>query len=126
MPQPSLIESVLALLSWVEEFAADGIGRSSYEILVRQEECPAELTIHEYTTFQTLLTERLSRWLSLLRELGSSNLNFSLSSTMYLVSYVALQAGPMTNGKPLRDIHQVLDDTSFCFQLASQIDTILS
>ncbi|KAL3481036.1 hypothetical protein BJX99DRAFT_254014 [Aspergillus californicus] len=121
----SLNKSVLALLSRGEEFAADGVGRSSYDILLRQEECPAELTVHEYTTFQTLLTGKLSRWLSLLRELGSSNLNFSLESTMHLVSYVALQAGPMTNGKTLRDIHQVLDDTPFCFQLASQIDNIL-
>ncbi|KAL2826898.1 hypothetical protein BJY01DRAFT_255875 [Aspergillus pseudoustus] len=122
----SLNKSTLALLSRGEEFAAGGDGRSSYEILVRQEECPGELTVHEYTTFQTLLTAKLSRWLSLLRELGSSNLNFSLESTMYLVSYMALQAGPITNGKTLRDIHQVLEDTSFCFQLASQIDTILS
>ncbi|KKK16991.1 hypothetical protein ARAM_007246 [Aspergillus rambellii] len=124
----SLDRPVLAVLKGenAPEFAADGNGRSSYEIITTQGECPAELTVHEYTTYQSLLAGKSSRWLSLLRELGSSNLNFSLESTMHIVSYLALQAGPSANGETLRTVHRVFNDPEFCSQLATQIEQILS
>ncbi|KAL4783382.1 hypothetical protein BJX76DRAFT_358023 [Aspergillus varians] len=110
-----LDESLLTLFnSGTDEFVADG------QIIAAHDEHPLELTAHEFTTYQSLLTGKAARWLSMLRELGSSNLNFSLESTMHLVSYLALQVGPNSTDKILRDIHQIFNDTAFCLQLALQ------
>lgn len=108
------------------DFAANADGRSSYEIITRQNENPVNVTVHEYTTFQSLLSTQATRWLSLLRELGSSNLNFSQEATMHLVSYLALQVGPNPSDNLLRQVHHVFEDPEFCHQLATQVQRILS
>ncbi|KAI9038037.1 uncharacterized protein KD926_011375 [Aspergillus affinis] len=124
----SLDPSILALLNvhGDPKFAASAADRSSYEIMTRQNECPVRLTVHEYTTCQSLLREQATRWLSLVRELGSSNLNFSIEATMHLVSFLALHAGPDSSKGPLRLIHQVFEEAEFCHQLATQTAEILN
>ncbi|PLB47177.1 hypothetical protein P170DRAFT_412866 [Aspergillus steynii IBT 23096] len=123
-----LDSSVLALMGLQDDanFAAGADGRSSYEIMTRQNECPVNVTVHEYTTYQRLLQGQATRWLSLLRELGSSNLNFSQEATMHLISYLALQAGPNPVHTPLRLVHEVFEDAEFCHQLTTQVERILS
>jgi hypothetical protein len=94
---------------------------SSNEILASQTKCPGDLNVHEYMAGQSLLVGTHSRWLSLLRELGSTNLNFSTDSTWALVSRLVHQVGPASNRDPLRDVHAVFHDVAFCRKLLEQV-----
>lgn len=94
---------------------------SSNDILASQTKCPAYLNVHEFMAWQELLSGTNRRWLSLLRELGATNLNFSIESTWAIVAKLVLQVGPSLLGHPLRDIHMVFDDDTFCDKLLEQV-----
>ncbi|KAL4782195.1 hypothetical protein BJX76DRAFT_359187 [Aspergillus varians] len=102
-------------------FAADGGGPSSYEVAASIGQCPSELTIHEFTAHQNLMAGRNRRWLSILAELGSSNINFSLQDTMVLFHYLALQVGPRLGHDGMRAVHVMFRDSNFCKRLAEQV-----
>ena len=122
-----LHQSILTLLGPknASEFAADADGRSSYKVMSTQNSSPGSLTAHEYMAYQHLLAGKSSRWLSVLRELASSNVNFSSEPTMHLFNYLAMQVGPIGNGKRLRKVHEVFEDATFCARLATQIESLL-
>ncbi|KAI9374594.1 hypothetical protein BJX61DRAFT_540599 [Aspergillus egyptiacus] len=103
------------------DFAADSEGPSSYEAVCRIGDCPAELTVHEFTAHQDLMAGKNRRWLTILAELGSSNVNLSLQDTMVLFRHLALQAGPRLEHDSMRAVHVVFRDLSFCNRLAEQI-----
>lgn len=96
-------------------------GPSSYAVIANQRQCPQEMSIHEFSAYQTLLAGRSRRWMTMLVELGSSHLNFSSSETVRLFSQLALQAGP-PGMRGLREAYQVFADDAFCFRLAEMID----
>ncbi|EEP82370.1 conserved hypothetical protein [Uncinocarpus reesii 1704] len=102
-------------------FAPDGAGPSSYEVVASINQCPSELTVHEFTAHQALFSGNNRRWISILTELGSSNLNFSLKDTMVLLHHLALQVGPRLESDSLRVVHVIFRDASFCSQLIEQI-----
>ena len=80
------------------------------------------MSIHEFTSYQRLLSGKIRRWPTMLVELGASNLNFSTEDTMHVFSQLAVQAGPAQNELDiLRDIHLVFRDQSFCQRLVEQI-----
>ncbi|OAG11713.1 uncharacterized protein CC84DRAFT_1133705 [Paraphaeosphaeria sporulosa] len=98
---------------------------SSNDILASQTKCPADLNVHEFMAWQELLSGTNRRWLSLLRELGATNLNFSTESTWAIVTKLVLQVGPSFLGHPLRDIHMIFDDDTFCNKLLEQVSNRL-
>ncbi|OHW97449.1 hypothetical protein CSPAE12_03894 [Colletotrichum incanum] len=103
-------------------YAIDGPGPSSYEVVASQSSCPAGINSHEYLAMQTLMIGKTQRWIVLLTELGSTNLNFSSEVTMPLVSHLVLQSGPEDeNGDVLRRIHKVFRDKHFCDRLIDQL-----
>ncbi|RYP37538.1 hypothetical protein DL767_002846 [Monosporascus sp. MG133] len=101
---------------------ADTDGPSSYEILANQTECPPDMSIHEFTAYQRLLSGKARRWPTMLVELGSSNLNFSSEDTMHLFGQLAVQAGPQNAAELLRETHSVFKEELFCQRLAEQIN----
>src|SRR4029077_5326659 len=103
------------------DFASDAGGPSSYQVIASQTQCPPELTVQEYMAYQSLFSGKSRRWLSMLIELGSSNLNFSSEATMLLFSQLALQAGPAAGNDTLRIVHAVFRDKDFCERLIEQI-----
>lgn len=113
--------SPFAPLEGSRGFAAASDGPTSYEIMASQTKCPAGLNLHEYMAYQSLASGRYRRWLNILTELGSSNLNFSMEATTALVCYLAMQAGPEHKSHPLRATHGSLLDDQFCRQLTNQI-----
>ncbi|KAF1847270.1 uncharacterized protein K460DRAFT_332087 [Cucurbitaria berberidis CBS 394.84] len=97
-------------------------GPSSYEIVASETKCPPSMSIHEFTAYQRLLSGKTRRWLTMLVELGASDVNFSSESTMHMFNHLATQAGPARHESDLfRDVHGVFKDTSFCNRLAEQI-----
>ncbi|KAL1638643.1 hypothetical protein SLS58_008761 [Diplodia intermedia] len=103
------------------QFAPDGEGPPSNEIIASQSRCPRGLNSHEYMAFQSLFSGKQRRWPLLLVELASSNLNFSAEATSLLVSQLSSQAGPAHENDSLRIVHQVFRDASFCERLLEQI-----
>ncbi|KAI9782401.1 MAG: hypothetical protein M1816_001899 [Peltula sp. TS41687] len=103
------------------DFAVDAEGPSSYEIIASQTRCPSGLNIHEFMTYQTLFSGKSCRLASILTELGSSNLNFSTEASTSLLSQLALLAGPADKADPLRVIHKIFRDESFCMRLMEQL-----
>ncbi|GAB1319238.1 ubiquitinyl hydrolase 1 [Madurella fahalii] len=100
----------------------DPDGPSSYEAIANQTKCPAGMSVHEFLSLQKLFSGRSRRWLAVLAELGSANLNFSSRDTMHVIGQLAIQAGPARQHKGmLRDVHVVFQDTTFCAALAQQI-----
>ncbi|KAH9865890.1 hypothetical protein J1614_009477 [Plenodomus biglobosus] len=102
-------------------------GPSSYEIVASEMQCPSSMSIHEFTAYQRLISGKTRRWLTMLVELGASNVNFSSESTMYLFNHLATQAGPAKNkDDTFGEIHSVFKDMSFCDCLAAQVQKRLS
>lgn len=95
---------------------------SSNDIQSSQAECPADISSHEFMAWQGLLVGTHSRWLDLVRELGSTNLNFSADATWVLVIRLILQIGPASMvEEACRDVHAALLDDSLCARLLHQI-----
>jgi hypothetical protein len=103
-------------------FAANSNGPSSYDTITSIAECPSDLTVHEYTAHQSLMSGKNRRWLSILIELGSSNINFSLQDTMILFHHLILQAGPMMERDDLRTVNAVFKDVIFYHKLLDQVE----
>lgn len=102
-------------------------GPSSYEVVVSETQCPSNVSVHEFTACQRLLSGKNCRWLIMLVELGAANVNFSNESTMHMFNHLATQAGPATpNHDTFGDIHAVFRDMSFCDSLAAQVEKRLS
>ncbi len=100
-----------------------GHGPSSYEIVASQSSCPQGLNIHEFMAFQSLLSGKRRRWIVVLIELGSSNLNLASEAAVNLLSHLALQTGPSgETDKLLGTVHDIFRDASFCSALLVQLD----
>ncbi|OJD31253.1 p-loop containing nucleoside triphosphate hydrolase [Diplodia corticola] len=119
IPSESPFSSLLSQLP----FAPDGKGPQSNEIIASQTRCPRGLSSHEYMAFQSLFSGKHCRWPVILLELASSNMNFGAEGASLAVSQLSSQAGPAHGNDPLRTIHQVFRDASFCERLLDQIRT---
>ena len=99
----------------------DGKPLYANEILASQNHCPNTLTMNEFTTFQDLRLGNRIQWITLLRELASSNLNFGTLEVGILVAELALQVGPPDDQSVRRAGHWVFQDLPFCIALTAQI-----
>ncbi|KAF2149050.1 hypothetical protein K461DRAFT_324482 [Myriangium duriaei CBS 260.36] len=101
---------------------------TSYQIQANRSTCPRQLSVHEFSAFQKLLSGGYRRWLNILMELGSANLNFSKEDTMLMISQLAVQAGPDHEDhspSALRVCHNIFEDEQFVQRLVQQIDNRL-
>lgn len=98
-------------------------GTSSYEVQANITKCPPDMSVAEFSAYQKLLAGKSRRWLNILVELGSSNLNFSSEDTTLLLSQLAVQAGPCVQegSDDLRDVHSVFKERGFVQQLKDQV-----
>ncbi|KAM0272607.1 hypothetical protein ACHAQH_008617 [Verticillium albo-atrum] len=104
--------------------SVEGQGPSSYEILASQATCPPGLNVHEFLAFQTLFSGKARRWLVILTELSSTNLNFSNEATKIMMHHLALQAGPEDKtGNLHRQVHSIFQNENFAEKLLEQMST---
>ncbi|KAI0895087.1 hypothetical protein F4806DRAFT_90268 [Annulohypoxylon nitens] len=105
-----------------QSFNAYGDGPSSYEIVASNSHCPPSLNPHEYMAFQYLLSGKRRRWITILRELGSSNINVSTETTTMLFDHLAHQIGQSDeHHELLGTTHSIFKDASFCNGLLQQL-----
>ncbi|KAI5921758.1 hypothetical protein F4810DRAFT_712186 [Camillea tinctor] len=95
---------------------------SSYEVQANQTYCPSNMSVHEFSAHQKLLAGPTRRWLQILVELGSSNLNLSNEETTRMLSQLVVQAGPSSN-HVLRTAHFVFKEPAFVNRLLQLIQT---
>ncbi|KAI1385347.1 uncharacterized protein F4822DRAFT_445312 [Hypoxylon trugodes] len=111
----------LALLD-SRSFNVYGNGPSSYEVSASHPSCPSSLNAHEYAAFQYLLSGKRRRWLTILTELGSSNLNLSTETTVLLFDHLVHQIGPSEEHDEIfGTVHYVFRDAPFCNALLKQL-----
>ncbi|RKF57980.1 putative p-loop containing nucleoside triphosphate hydrolase [Erysiphe neolycopersici] len=110
-------ESSYSSLNKFLGFAENRPGPSSYSIIASRPRCPRGILIQEFLSIQSLFSGYEHRWLQILIELGSSNINFSTESTSCLMNFLILQVGPR-DPKDARGItHRIFLDRSFCTRL---------
>lgn len=98
-------------------------GQSSYEVMASTSSCPAGVNVHEFVSFQNTASGISRRWLTILAELGSPNLNFSAETTYVLLNHLAMQCGPLDpTDHMLRRAHLNFKDLSFCFKLLALLE----
>jgi len=98
-------------------------GPSSYEAMATQINCPSGLSPHEFLAFKTLMSGFARRWITILVELGSTNINWSSEATTMLIHHLALQCGPASEQQdPLRLAHSIFNDVNFVEKLLKQVD----
>ncbi|PNS17150.1 Signal recognition particle subunit SRP68 [Sphaceloma murrayae] len=121
---PKSLSSVLPAPAHPATFG-HGDKLSSYQIQANRATCPKQMPVHEFSAQQKLLETSDLRWLSIITELGASNLNFGSSDTMRLISELSVQAGPNAGDSVLRDYHAIFADPSFVNRLIEQIQARL-
>ena len=101
---------------------------TSYDIAANEAKCPPDMSVHEFSALQRAVSGRGRRWLVLLVELASTNVNFSSEGTMALFNHLALQAGPsrLEPGDSLREAHIPFKDQDFCLRLHEQLSARLN
>ncbi|PHH61174.1 hypothetical protein CDD81_697 [Ophiocordyceps australis] len=98
-------------------------GPSSYETVASLMKCPRGMSIQEFMALQRLIGGKNRRLLTMLVELGSSNINMSDEESLRLMTELTLQAGPLEETTDvLRDVHVVFRDEKFCQRLSEQIN----
>ncbi|KAI1761144.1 hypothetical protein GGR53DRAFT_506736 [Hypoxylon sp. FL1150] len=97
-------------------------GPTSYEVQANQTECPSHMSLHEFSAFQKLLSGQARRWLNIITEMGSSNLNLSNQDTTHVLGQLAIQAGSSLPGEVLRTPHIIFKEPDFVERLIDIID----
>lgn len=103
------------------QFAVNSTSHSSNEIMARQAECPAVLTMHEYYAFGTLRSGFRLQWRNIARELTAHVLNFNCEEVHILISQAAWQAGPSSRDD-CRESHVDLEEDDFGKSLLSVLN----
>jgi hypothetical protein len=95
--------------------------------MATQMSCPSGLNPHEFLAFKTLMSGTAQRWISILVELGATNLNWSSEASKMLLNHLALHCGPVSEqNDSLRLIHSVFRDAHFVEKLLAQVNSRLS
>ena len=103
------------------QFAVDSTSHTSNEMIARQAECPAGITMHEYYAFGILRSGCRLQWRNIARELIACVLNFNCQEVHILVTQAAWQAGP-TSGDVYRESHVDLQEEEFGRSLLSVLN----
>lgn len=94
---------------------------SSYEIIANQTQCPRHISVQEFAALQQILSSTDLRWVEMLREVQSPNLNLGDENTIFMITHLVLQAGPARSSSILGQIHMPFLDSAFKELLAQQI-----
>lgn len=94
--------------------------QSSYATIASQSQCPRNINVHEHFAYQNLFFGKSLRWPNILKEIGSSTLNFSYEAIMLSIQHLAWEAGPEVEGSSHRLMHFVFTDVKFCKKLLEQ------
>ncbi|KAI1002778.1 hypothetical protein K3495_g5425 [Podosphaera aphanis] len=114
-------DSFYSSLQHSPEFLGDTSGPTSYEIVASRINCPSGGSVQEFLTLQSLFTGFEQRWLQILIELASTNINFSTESVASILNTLALRIGPYDEGNIRGIVHQIFVEPKFSNRLMDWI-----
>ena len=100
-----------------------GTHHTPNEVIAAQADCPTELSPHEYMAFSGLRSGPRLQWLNIARELSSPTLSFRREEVHTLITQVAWQLGPLSDG--VREWHTDLGISSFGWTLLHELEGLL-
>lgn len=113
--------SPFSFMNDIAGFGPGGGGLTPNQIIASQTKCSPSISTHEFMTIQDIRSGTCSRWIRLLRELGSSHINLSSDAMVAFITELALEAGPRQGDQLLRLNHWVFEDENFCARLLKEI-----
>ncbi|KAF8554401.1 hypothetical protein OG21DRAFT_1484696 [Imleria badia] len=98
---------------------------TSNDVLAAQADCPPDLSLDEFVAFAHLRSGGSLQWFNILQGLRSRSLNLRRLEVHFLISYAALQVGPLDLDTGAWIWHQELQDSYFCNALLDEIDSLI-
>jgi len=93
------------------------------DVIAAQDDCPKEISVHEYIAFSGLRSGPRLQWLNIARELASPSLSFRREEVHTLITQTAWQLGPLSDG--VREWHVDLEISSFGNALLRELESLL-
>ncbi|KZP26585.1 hypothetical protein FIBSPDRAFT_928540 [Athelia psychrophila] len=106
------------------QYAVDATSHTSNEMLANQEDCPKDLSLHEYAAFVGLRAGCLLQWLNIARELRARALTFRREEILILFTQAAWEIGPLLNKE--REWHMELCIGTFASVLLQELADLLT
>ena len=111
-------------------YLQDALGltvHTSNSILARQNECPADITLHEHIAFGSLRSGGRIQWLNIIRELASNDLSFESEEVHLLLLQATFQLGPrsLDQSSSSREWHEPLADPKYVMSLLDTLNALL-
>lgn len=99
-----------------------GTHHTTNDVIAKQIDCPATLTLHEYYEISSLRSGINLQWMNILRGIETRNLDFNREESFVLIAQAAWQAGPAALLQQCRDSHQDLEDRRFGVHLLTALN----
>ena len=80
-------------------------GPSSYKIVANRRKCPPDMSVHEFEAFQRLISGTSRRWLTMLVEMGCSNINFSKEDAVVMFGILLIKLAPCLRNQRREAFH---------------------
>ncbi|KAI6026989.1 hypothetical protein EDC04DRAFT_3143070 [Pisolithus marmoratus] len=98
---------------------------TSNEVLCSQNDCPKDLSTHEFTAYGHLRSGPSLQWLNILREIRANTLTVRRDEVHMLFAQAASQVGPVSDDGKLV-WHVELEQPHFRHSLLSELETLVS
>ena len=104
-------------------FYVSGTQHTANDVIAAQDDCPKEISLHEYVAFSGLRSGPRLQWLNIARELASPSLSFRREEVHILITQASWQLGPLLDG--VREWHIDLGISSFGNALLREQESLL-
>ncbi|KAF9503488.1 hypothetical protein BS47DRAFT_1369498 [Hydnum rufescens UP504] len=107
------------------QYAVTSTSHTSNEVLAKQSECPADISLHEYITFGGIRAGSRIQWLNISREIAAQTLNLNREEVYLLLTQAAWQIGPQSDGENW-DYHEELSSPDFSIALLQVLGKLIN
>ncbi len=108
------------------QYAVSHTTHSHNSTIVKQGECPSDLSVHEQLAFSNLRCGAQLQWMNIVRELRTKTLTFSREEVHILLMQAAWQMGPLATDGRLRIWHSEIEIEEFGLVLIQESTDLLS
>ncbi|KZP04846.1 hypothetical protein FIBSPDRAFT_1054420 [Athelia psychrophila] len=106
------------------QYAVGNTSHTSNGMLAAQDDCPTDLSLHEYAAFVGLRAGPRLQWLNIARELRTGALTFRREEVFILLTQAAWEIGPLCNEE--REWHGELCGPEFASLLLRELSQIIT
>ncbi|KAF9510459.1 hypothetical protein BS47DRAFT_1377450 [Hydnum rufescens UP504] len=107
------------------QYAVTSTSHTSNEVLAKQSECPADISLHEYAAFGGIRAGPRLQWLNISREIAAQTLSLHREEVHILLAQAAWQIGPLSD-KGNWDHHEELSSPDFGMTLLHVLGKLIN